>query len=107
MGPPSRRSRVFQGGGTPARGARVTPDGSSDRTGQLRYATGDMDLRDRPEDSAFRAEIRQFLQTHLVGEFADLGGRGGSGDETFGFEARLRWERVLAEGGWTCLGWPV
>jgi alkylation response protein AidB-like acyl-CoA dehydrogenase len=49
----------------------------------------------------------QFLETHLVGEFADLGGRGGSGDETFGFEARLRWEKVLAEGGWTCLGWPV
>ena len=66
-----------------------------------------MDLRDRPQDSAFRAEIRQFLETHLVGEFADLGGRGGSGDETFGFEARLRWEKVLAEGGWTCLGWPV
>ena len=66
-----------------------------------------MDLRDRPQDSAFRAEIRQFLADHLVGEFADLGGRGGSGDETFGFEVRLRWEKVLAEGGWTCLGWPV
>ena len=44
---------------------------------------------------------------HLVGEFAELGGRGGSGDETFGFEVRLRWEKVLAEGGWTCLGWPT
>jgi alkylation response protein AidB-like acyl-CoA dehydrogenase len=66
-----------------------------------------MDLRDRPHDSAFRAEIRQFLDTHLVGEFAALGGRGGSGDETYGFEVRLRWERVMAEGGWTCLGWPV
>ena len=41
------------------------------------------------------------------GEFAELGGRGGSGDETFGFEVRRRWEKVLAEGGWTCLGWPV
>jgi alkylation response protein AidB-like acyl-CoA dehydrogenase len=66
-----------------------------------------MDLRDRPLDSAFRAEIRQFLLTNLVGEFAELGGRGGSGDETYGFDVRLRWERVLAEGGWTCLGWPV
>jgi alkylation response protein AidB-like acyl-CoA dehydrogenase len=66
-----------------------------------------MDLRDRPQDSAFRAEIRQFLQTHLVGDYAELGGRGGSGDETYGFDVRLRWERVLAEGGWTCLGWPV
>ena len=66
-----------------------------------------MDLRDRPHDSAFRAEVRDFLRTHLVGEFAELGGRGGSGDETFGFEARLRWEKVLAEGGWTGLSWPV
>ncbi len=66
-----------------------------------------MDLRDRPEDSAFREEVRAFLSAHLVGEFADLGGRGGSGDETFGFDTRLRWEKVLAEGGWTCIGWPV
>ena len=66
-----------------------------------------MDLRDRPEDVAFRQEVRDFLQEHLVGEFAELGGRGGSGDETFGFEVRRRWEKVLAGGGWTCLGWPV
>ena len=66
-----------------------------------------MDLRDRPEDVAFRLEVRRFLDEHLVGEFAELGGRGGSGDETFGFEVRRRWEQVLAEGGWTCLGWPA
>jgi alkylation response protein AidB-like acyl-CoA dehydrogenase len=66
-----------------------------------------VDLRDRPEDVAFRNEVRSFLDEHLVGEFAELGGRGGSGDETYGFEVRRRWERVLAEGGWTCLGWPV
>ena len=47
---------------------------------------------------AFREEIRAFLDEHLVGEFAELGGRGGSGDETFGFEVRRRWEKVLAEG---------
>jgi alkylation response protein AidB-like acyl-CoA dehydrogenase len=65
-----------------------------------------MDLRDRPEDTAFRDEVRRFLQSAVVGEFAELGGRGGSGDETYGFDVRLRWERVLAEAGWTCLGWP-
>ena len=43
----------------------------------------------------------------MVGEFAALGGRGGSGDETFGFEARLQWEHVLAADGWTGIGWPV
>jgi alkylation response protein AidB-like acyl-CoA dehydrogenase len=66
-----------------------------------------MDLRDGPEDVAFRAEVRRFLEENVVGEYAELGGRGGSGDETFGFEVRRRWEKVLAEGGWTCMGWPV
>jgi alkylation response protein AidB-like acyl-CoA dehydrogenase len=66
-----------------------------------------MDLRDGPEDVAFRAEVRRFFEQHMVGEFAELGGRGGSGDESFGFEVRLRWEKVLAEGGWNCLGWPT
>ena len=41
------------------------------------------------------------------GSSPQLGGRGGSGDETYGFEVRLRWEKVLAQAGWTCLGWPV
>ena len=66
-----------------------------------------MDLRDRPEDDAFRHQARAWLDDHVVGEFAALGGRGGSGDETFGFETRLEWEKVLAADGWTCLGWPV
>ena len=66
-----------------------------------------MDLRDRPEDEAFRKEVRAWLSDHVVGEFAALGGRGGSGDETFGFETRSAWEKVLAADGWTCIGWPV
>ena len=66
-----------------------------------------MDLRDRPEDEAFRKEVRAWLASHVVGEFAALGGRGGSGDETFGFETRLAWEQVLAADGWTGIGWPV
>jgi alkylation response protein AidB-like acyl-CoA dehydrogenase len=66
-----------------------------------------MDLRDRAEDQAFRREIRAWLTEHVVGEFAALGGRGGSGDEAFGFETRQQWEKVLATDGWTCIGWPV
>ncbi len=66
-----------------------------------------MDLRDQPEDEAFRQEVRAWLASHVVGEFAALGGRGGSGDETFGFETRLAWEQVLAADGWTGIGWPV
>jgi alkylation response protein AidB-like acyl-CoA dehydrogenase len=66
-----------------------------------------MNLTEPAADRAFRAEARAWLGEHVVGEFAEVGGRGGSGDETFAFDTRLRWERVLAEGGWTCLGWPV
>jgi len=66
-----------------------------------------MDLRDRPEDEAFRNEVQTWMADHVVGEFAALGGRGGSGDESYGFDVRLEWEKVLAAGGWTCLGWPL
>ncbi len=66
-----------------------------------------MDLRDRPEDETFRNDVRAWLADHVVGAFAALGGRGGSGDETFGFETRLAWEKELAAGGWTGLGWPA
>jgi alkylation response protein AidB-like acyl-CoA dehydrogenase len=66
-----------------------------------------MDVRDRPEDETFRKDVRAWMADHVVGEYAELGGRGGSGDETFGFQTRQKWERELAAGGWTCLGWPV
>jgi alkylation response protein AidB-like acyl-CoA dehydrogenase len=65
-----------------------------------------VDLRDSVEDEAFRQEVRAWLVDHVVGPFAALGGRGGSGDESFGFDVRLRWERELASGRYTCLGWP-
>ena len=57
-----------------------------------------MDLRDQPEDEAFRKEVRAWLTDHVVGEFAALGGRGGSGDETYGFETRLRYGGVAKSG---------
>jgi alkylation response protein AidB-like acyl-CoA dehydrogenase len=65
-----------------------------------------MDFRFSAADEAFRAEIRAWLTANLVGEFADLGGRGGPGSEHEGFEVRHAWERRLAAGGWTCVGWP-
>ncbi len=66
-----------------------------------------MDHDDRPEDHAFRAEVRAWLAAHVVGDFAALGGRGGPGDEDTGLDVRRAWERELAAGGWTCIGWPV
>jgi alkylation response protein AidB-like acyl-CoA dehydrogenase len=55
----------------------------------------------------FRAEVRDWLAENLVGEFAALKGLGGPGREHEAFEERRAWNRHLAQGGLTCLGWPV
>ncbi|GAA0364402.1 acyl-CoA dehydrogenase family protein [Actinoallomurus spadix] len=57
-------------------------------------------------DSAFRAEVRAWLEANLTGEFAGARGLGGPGREHEGFALRRAWERRLGEAGWTCLGWP-
>ena len=54
-----------------------------------------------------RAEIRGWLADHVVGEFAAAGAEGGPGSEHLHVETRREWERVLAAGGWTCVGWPA
>ena len=58
------------------------------------------------EDAEFRGHIRDWLETNLAGEFADLRGLGGPGREHEHFEQRLAWNRHLAAAGWTCVGWP-
>src|SRR5437879_10196327 len=65
-----------------------------------------MDLRFSAEDQSFRREVRDWFEDNLTGEFAEARGLGGPGSEHEGFEVRLAWERRLAEGGWTCIGWP-
>lgn len=55
----------------------------------------------------FRAEIAEWMHTHLAGRFEVLRHRGGPGDEEFEPGLRKDWERELAAGGWTCVGWPV
>jgi alkylation response protein AidB-like acyl-CoA dehydrogenase len=62
---------------------------------------------ERPDDAAFRAEIRSWLAQSLSGEFAALVGKGGPGREHEFVPERLAWERRLGEGGWIGLGWPV
>ena len=59
------------------------------------------------DDAAFRAEVREWLADHLVGDFAEVRGRGGPGSEHEAFEERRAWDRHLAEHGWTCIGWPT
>ncbi|MGH1373665.1 MAG: acyl-CoA dehydrogenase family protein [Cellvibrionaceae bacterium] len=65
-----------------------------------------MKLSFSPEDEKFRAEVATWLSENLVGEFSKLKFRGGPGDEHMFPEERKKWEQKLAEGGWTCVGWP-
>jgi alkylation response protein AidB-like acyl-CoA dehydrogenase len=65
-----------------------------------------MRLEFSEEDECFREEVATWLAQHLVGQFQVIRGRGGPGDEHRFVPERKEWERCLAEGGWTCLGWP-
>ena len=65
-----------------------------------------MQLEFSPADEQFRDEVASRLRDHLYGEFAAIRGRGGPGDEHHFVDERKAWERTLAEGGWTCIGWP-
>lgn len=58
------------------------------------------------QDEQFRDEVANWLKDNLCGEFEVTRGRGGPGDEHMFVEERKAWERKLAEGGWTCIGWP-
>lgn len=65
-----------------------------------------MHLDQSPEDEAFRDEVAAWMRAHLCGRFEMLRHRGGPGDEEAYPALRKEWERELAAGGWTCVGWP-
>ncbi len=65
-----------------------------------------MKLSFSPENEAFRAEIRQWLDENLCGEFEPLRYRGGPGDEHVFIDERKAWEQRMAAGGWVGIGWP-
>ncbi|MEI7753972.1 MAG: acyl-CoA dehydrogenase family protein [Actinomycetota bacterium] len=57
-------------------------------------------------DDDFRSHAQQWLAASVVGEYAELKGRGGPGDEEVGFDVRVAWELELGRAGWIGLGWP-
>ena len=65
-----------------------------------------MKLSFSAEDEKFREEVAAWLKANLTGKFEQLKFRGGPGDEHMFPEERKEWEQKLAEGGWTCVGWP-
>jgi len=66
-----------------------------------------MNTRFTEEDEAFRKEIVGWLADNLAGEFAQLRGRGGPGDEHSLVEERKAWERKLGEAGWIGIALPA
>jgi len=72
--------------------------------------TGPAVVSDRaewPDERTFRESVSTWIGEHLRGDFAHLAHRGGPGDEHAFVEDRMAWERELASGGWTCVGWPI
>ena len=59
-----------------------------------------MDLDTTPELQAFRAEVRDWLRTHVPSHPL------GSYDTREGFEQHRQWETELAAGGWSSPTWP-
>jgi alkylation response protein AidB-like acyl-CoA dehydrogenase len=59
-----------------------------------------MDLRFTPEQDAFRAEVRAWLEASVPDPALP------SMDTADGFEAHRKWERTLFDGGWGVVSWP-
>ena len=59
------------------------------------------------EEETFRQEVSDWLTDNLCGNFEELRYRGGPGDEHMYPSERKQWEKCLATGGWTCVGWPT
>ena len=66
-----------------------------------------MDFQDTPEEAAFRAEVRAFLDRHakLRTSSTESAYEGASTDGERVAIAR-RWQQTLAEHGWACIAWP-
>jgi len=65
-----------------------------------------MNLQETDTERAFRASVRDWMQTHLRGDFAPLRHASGLGAPGYAPALAKRWEQQLAAGGWTGLGWP-
>ena len=61
-----------------------------------------MNLDFSPEDNAFRAEVRAFLEENYPKETAERQARG----EELTKEDYTRWHKILFERGWSTPFWP-
>ena len=63
-----------------------------------------MDFNYSPEDEAFRAEFRAWLELHR--QYATPAREPMADESEDDWNARIRWHRKLNEGGWIGLSWP-
>ncbi|WP_339677670.1 acyl-CoA dehydrogenase family protein [uncultured Zhongshania sp.] len=61
-----------------------------------------MDFKDSPEQAAFRAEIRSWLQANATAKSAG----GGRKDQSDAYEDAKAWYKKVADAGYACLNWP-
>lgn len=92
-------------GGADAMREAITQKKGSDPFSADPFPAGKMDPTPF-SDEGFRKEIAGWMRAHLKGRFAVLRHRGGPGDEEFEPALRKEWEREMAKGGWTCVGYP-
>lgn len=65
-----------------------------------------MDLTWSPQEDAFRAEARTWLEENLAAWHSAHGGAIPSGDTAAGFAMHLEWERMLFDARWAVVSWP-
>jgi alkylation response protein AidB-like acyl-CoA dehydrogenase len=68
-----------------------------------------VDFEDTPEEAAFRAEARAWLEAHATRIVHDGGSHRnpwGTGDEAAHVRRCKEWERTLYDGGWAGITWP-
>jgi alkylation response protein AidB-like acyl-CoA dehydrogenase len=67
-----------------------------------------MDFEDTPEEAAFRAEARAWLDAHaeLKGESEESSSPLRDAEDADTVAQAQRWQALKADGRWACLGWP-
>ena len=65
-----------------------------------------VDFDDTPDEAAFRAEARSWLEAHAELRRADARPTMASANDPGHLEACRAWQRTLYDGGWTGLTWP-
>jgi len=75
-----------------------------------------MDWKDSPEQAAFRARVREVVETKLPSRYQEAAVRGGPGERAWEFDrkspdpsarkAAMDWHAALNEHGWVAPQWP-